>query len=151
LRGQRGQTLILMVVSIMALMMVVGLAVDGGLAYYYTSRLNNAAQAAADAGTAAMYQDPEPPGPGESDNTGATLRKAQDRARAVAAMNGLPDGGKVTTQISYTPNPTQPGAPASMRVTLTYDYPVFFVKVLTKEPAITVRAEAEGHWPPGVP
>lgn len=154
MRNQRGQTLILLVVAIMALMMVVGLAVDGGLAYYHQSRMNNAAQAAADAGTAAMYEDPEPPGPMDANNTGPTLTKAEQRARAVAAMNGLPDGGPVTTSIDYTsyqPDPAQPFHRASMRVTLSFSYPVFFIKVLTKEPQITLKAEAEGHWPPAVP
>jgi hypothetical protein len=46
LAGQRGQTLYILVITIMVMMMVVGLAVDGGLAYYYQSRLDTAAQAA---------------------------------------------------------------------------------------------------------
>lgn len=147
LSNQRGQTLYILVISIMAMMMVVGLAVDGGLAFYYQSRLDAATQAAADAGTAVLWDEPQPPGPGDPDNASVTERSALDRAVAVASMNGVGNGGTVTVQADAL---RVPGYAAAVHVRATYKYPVFFIKLLTLQPTITLTSDANGRQP-GVP
>ena len=147
LSSQRGQTMYILVIALTAMLMAVGLAIDGGLAFYYQSRLDTATRAAADAGTAVIWEDPEPPA-SPNNNSGPTLSSAVNRAQTIAALNGVPDGGPARVVISVITDGS--GRPVALHVHTTYVYPVFFIRLLTKEPAITLSGDADGNRP-GVP
>jgi len=95
--GERGQALIVMVFAVIALLVMAGLAIDGGMAFLERRRMQNAADAAALAGTRLL--------------AGAICDESAGDDAAIAAevnhyaeKNGVPDtdteaGGSVTGNV----------------------------------------------------
>ena len=98
-RQERGQAMILIVLSIIALIAVTGLAVDGGIVYASRRQAQNAADAAALAGALARIQAIE----------GGTpyLAPMENAAKERAASNGYNNNG--TSNIVEVYNPPQSG------------------------------------------
>ncbi len=79
-----GQALILIAISMLAMLMVVGLAIDAGQLYSARRTMQEAADAAAYAGSVVLYQ-------------GGTQGQAFSAAAADATTNGFTDGANSTT------------------------------------------------------
>jgi len=88
LRDQSGQTLIFITVSIAVFSMFIGLAVDGGVAYFMRARLSNIADAAAFAGARGIAG---------STNETEMLAQASAAACDSARLNGLAVDGPAGT------------------------------------------------------
>jgi Flp pilus assembly protein TadG len=132
-RRQLGQSLLFVALMFIVLIGVVGLAVDGAVAYAYSVAVERGAAAAALAGAPFMPQQFNAPA---NDN-------AFDRATAEAARNGYVNGVNGAT-VSI---PNQSGSP-QLSVTITQQAPTFFMHALGF-PSITVsRTAVAGYRPP---
>ena len=125
--SQAGQAIVLIAFMIIVLFGAVGLAVDGGIAYYYNSAAERAAASAALAGVIFMpkqYQsiDSIPAGAGND---------ATDRALAAAKRNGFTVGASgITVTVSrYTDPATGLIQDESLQVTVTRNVPTFFMQM----------------------
>jgi Predicted membrane protein (DUF2134). len=126
-KSQAGQAIVLVVFMIIVLFGAIGLAVDGGIAYYYNGAAERAAASAALAGVIFMPKqflasDSIPAGAGND---------ATDRAITAAKRNGFTVGvNNITVAVSrYTDPVTGVIQNESLQVTVTRQVPTFFMQV----------------------
>jgi Flp pilus assembly protein TadG len=91
--GEGGQAIVLLAISMMAMLFVVGLAVDGGQLFVAKRTMQEASDAAAFAGAVVLYQ-------------GGTQAQAIAAATADAARNGFTNGANVVVTVSPATGPT---------------------------------------------
>ena len=122
-RGQAGQAVVLIAFMILVLFGAVGLAVDGGVGYYYNTNAERAAAAAALSGVIFM--------PGQFASTdavpAASGNDATDRAIAEAKRNGF-DVADVADNVTVTAARV-PGFDNKLAVTVSRYVPVFFMQL----------------------
>jgi hypothetical protein len=142
-KSQGGQAIVLIVFMIIVLFGAVGLAVDGGVAYYYNSASERAAASAALAGVIFMPKqylsaDSIPVGAGND---------ATDRALAAAKRNGFTVGvNNITVTVTrYTDPVTGKIQDESLQVTVSRQVPTFFMQVFGI-PSITVSRTAVAQY-----
>jgi hypothetical protein len=135
-RASRGQSLVIFALVATVLLAIVGLAVDGGFSYFASDRLERGAMAAALAGV------PDMP------DFNAAPNDATTTALAAAAVNGWTPGGanNVAIAVAKVPDPNNAGLFLNnqLKVTITSDVPVFFMRLLgfgTHREARTAIAE----------
>jgi Flp pilus assembly protein TadG len=126
-KSQAGQAIVLVVFMIIVLFGAIGLAVDGGIAYYYNAAAERAAASAALAGVIFMPKqylssDSIPAGAGND---------ATDRAITAAKRNGFTVGvNNITVTVTrYTDPVTGVIQNESLQVTVTRQVPTFFMQV----------------------
>ncbi len=131
----RGQALVLFALSIVALLMLVGLSIDGLRLYIAYSQGQRAAEAAALAGVLYLpqYLTATSPAPDGNDAT--------DRAVQVAAQNGVLDASAVTITPSTSSVPT-------LRVTIHISVPLSFSSLLGAAPITTQPSATAELLPP---
>ena len=131
--GKRGQSMLFVALMFVVLIGVVGLAVDGAIAYAYSVAVERGAAAASLAGAPYMPAQFNAPSPND----------AFDRAVAEAARNGYVNGQNGAQVII----PNQSGAP-TLSVTIKQQVPTFFMQALGF-PSLTVsRTAVAGYRPP---
>jgi hypothetical protein len=138
-KSQAGQAIVLVAFMIIVLFGAVGLAVDGGIAYYYNSAAERAAASAALAGVIFMPNQLAPCCGGND---------ATDRAYQATQRNGFPNGGpnNVTVTVgTYTDPISGLVQPESLQVRVTRDVPTFFMN-LFGIPKITVSRTAVAQY-----
>ena len=122
-KSQAGQAIVLIAFMIIVLFGAVGLAVDGGIAYYYNSAAERAAASAALAGVIFMPNQLAPCCAGND---------ATDRALQAATRNGFPNGGANNVQVTvsrYTDPVTGKIQDESLQVTVSRDVNTFFMQL----------------------
>ncbi|MEA2647379.1 MAG: hypothetical protein QOE92_2462 [Chloroflexota bacterium] len=135
-RGMRGQTVVIGAFALVVLVGVVGLAVDGAVAYGYSVSLERGAAAAALSGVSYL---PAKPGPG-----GATPN-ATTRALDEAKRNGFDPADpscRCTVSITTTNNGKD------LVVTIGQTVPTFFMQALGVPPFPVSRTAEAGYRPP---
>ncbi len=157
LRAERGQVLVIMVFAIVALLVVAGLAIDGGAVFLERRRMQNAADAASLAGARrlaeAMCDDESP----EATDL-AILAEVTDYAQ----LNGVGDTGGVAaayvkfdgnTVVEFSPSVlvgggTVPQGAAGVAVTPTITRSTYFVSLVGIYEAATSAAATAVTGPP---
>lgn len=126
-KSQAGQAIVLIAFFLIVLFGAIGLAVDGGVSYYYNAAAERAAASAALAGVIFMPKqylstDSIPAGAGND---------ATDRAITAAKRNGFTVGvsGIAVTVSRYTDPVTGLVQPESLQVTVSRQVPTFFMQV----------------------
>lgn len=132
-KGQRGQAIVLMGLMLVVLIGVIGLAVDGAVAYAYSVSVERAASAAALAGVPYMPNNFNAPAGGPN---------AISRATEEAARNGYVDGVN-GAQVTI---PKQSGKELS--ITITQLVPTYFMQALGFQPFNIKRTAVAGYKPP---
>jgi Flp pilus assembly protein TadG len=128
--SQRGQAIIIVLITLLVLLGAVGLAVDGGYAYYTSSRADTAAFAAAEA-------------------AGRLLPDRDGAAREAEAMAGL--NGYSPSQVRVAFRPPGP-SPTVVEVTVTQSSKVFFLQLLGAGRSVVIsRSESSRPRPVAVP
>lgn len=154
MQRQRGQAIVLVVIAMLALLALMGLAIDGGRQYTARRQVQNAADAAALAGTRelALAISKCPP-----DSPATVDAKVRDAVLAFARQNGVQNGINGIVRANYV-NANQQvlvgvgavaaGAPASsmasatgVSVTLVMSQPTTFLRAINLN-QITVPANA---------
>ncbi|MDQ6880449.1 MAG: pilus assembly protein TadG-related protein [Candidatus Dormibacteraeota bacterium] len=122
-RSQAGQAIVLIAFMIIVLFGAVGLAVDGGIGYYYNNQAERAAAAAALSGVIFM--------PGQFTSAQAvpsgSRNDATDRAKDEARRNGF-DWNDVANGVSVT-TAAVAGFDNKLSVTVSRNAPVFFMQI----------------------
>jgi hypothetical protein len=141
-RGQAGQAVILIAFMILVLFGAVGLAVDGGVGYYYNTSAERAASAAALSGVIFM--------PGQFAPTDAIPANsgydATDRAIAAAKRNGF-DVADTADSVTVTAARV-PGFDNKLSVTVSRYVPVFFMQLFGVTRYIVSRTAIATYLPP---
>jgi putative Tad-like protein involved in Flp pilus assembly len=123
-RSQAGQAIVLAALMIIVLFGAVGLAVDGGVGYYYNTMAERAAGAAALSGVVFM--------PGQLTPAQAipfaSGNDATDRAIAEAAHNGFSMAGANPQNVNVTVSAVA-GFDNKLQVTVSRDVPTFFMQM----------------------
>lgn len=142
-KSQAGQAIVLVALMIIVLFGSIGLAVDGGVAYYYNAGAERAAAAAALSGVIFMPKqflsaDSIPAGAGND---------ATDRAIVAAKRNGFTVGvNNITVTVSrYTDPLTNKIQDESLQVTVTRRVQTFFMNIFGI-PTITVSRTAVAQY-----
>lgn len=142
-KSQAGQAVVLVALMIIVLFGSIGLAVDGGIAYYYNAGAERAAAAAALSGVIFMPKqylsaDSIPAGAGND---------ATDRAIVGAKRNGFTVGvNNITVTVSrYTDPVTNKIQDESLQVTVTRRVQTFFMNIFGI-PSITVSRTAVAQY-----
>jgi Putative Flp pilus-assembly TadE/G-like/von Willebrand factor type A domain len=135
-RDERGQVIVLVAISIVALIGLVGLAIDVGYAYYSQRSLQASADAAALAGASALP------------NPGAAAAVANSYSGSDGAKNSRSNVPGVTTSVTTKCVSLAPRcAPANaIVVSQTANVPTIFARVLGID-SFTVHARATACWP----
>ena len=120
---QTGQAIVLVALMIIVLFGAVGLAIDGGIGYYYNSQAERAAGAAALSGVIFM---PNQLTPAQA-IPAASGNDATDRALVEARHNGF-DTADVANSVTVTASAV-PGFDNKLQVTVTRRAPVFFMQL----------------------
>jgi hypothetical protein len=141
-RGQAGQAVVLIAFMILVLFGAVGLAVDGGVGYYYNTNAERAAAAAALSGVIFMpgqfaSADAVPAGSGND---------ATDRALAEAKRNGF-DVADVADNVTVTAARV-PGYDNKLAVTVSRYVPVFFMQLFGVSRYLVSRTAIATYLPP---
>jgi hypothetical protein len=144
-KNQAGQAIVLIAFMIIVLFGAVGLAVDGGIAYYYNSSAERAAASAALAGVIFMPNQLAPCC-GGNDATDRALQGARRNGFNTAA-NCTAFGVNNTTVCAGTYTDPVSGLvqPESLQVTVSRDVPTFFMN-LFGIPKITVSRTAVAQY-----
>jgi hypothetical protein len=131
----RGQALVLFAVSVVTLLLLVGLAVDGLRVYIAFSQAQRAAEAAALAGVAYLpsYPTSATPAPDGSDAT--------TRAQAIAAQDGFPNASNVIVSFQATPV-------LALTVTIHLSIPVSLLALLGSAPIASLATATALMLPP---
>jgi hypothetical protein len=123
-KSQAGQAIVLAALMIVVLFGAVGLAVDGGIGYYYNTMAERAAGAAALSGVVFM--------PGQLTPAQAiplaSGNDATDRAIAEAAHNGFSMAGANPQNVNVIVSGV-PGFDNKLKVTVSRDVPTFFMQM----------------------
>src|ERR1700726_4093413 len=123
-KTQAGQAILLVGLMIIVLFGAVGLAVDGGIGYYYNTMAERAAGAAALSGVVFM--------PGQLTPAQAlplfSGNDATDRAVAEAAHNGFSMAGSNPQNVNVSVQAV-PGFNNKLQVTVSRDVPTFFMQM----------------------
>jgi Flp pilus assembly protein TadG len=132
-RDERGQTLVLVALTMSALLGFLALAIDVGLLYRAKRNLQIAADAAATAGALDYLYN-------------GSVSSASSAARAAAAANGVNDGSGGTVVTVHMPPASGPeaGAAGFIEVIVSAPSPVTFMSVITRNSTVTVAARAVG-------
>src|ERR1700682_5595511 len=122
-RSQSGQAIVLIALMIIVLFGAIGLAVDGGIGYYYNNQAERAAAAAALSGVIFM--------PGQFTHAQSvpvgSRNSAWDRAQDEARRNGF-DWNDAANGVSVTAA-VVPGFDNKLSVTVSRNAPVFFMQL----------------------
>ena len=140
--SQAGQAIVLIAFMIIVLFGAVGLAVDGGVAYYYNTSAERAAAAASLSGVIFMpgqfaAVDAVPAGSGND---------AADRAIASAKRNGF-DTADVIDGVTVT-SARVPGYDNKLSVTVTRHVPAFFMQLFGVTGYVISRTAIATYLPP---
>ena len=143
-RSQAGQAVVIIALMLLVIFGAVGLAVDGGIAYYYNASAERAAAAAALSGVIFM---PAQYAPG-SDIPAGSGNDATDRAWAAAARNGFdhnvsPNPNNITVSV----NPVG-GADNKLSVTVSRTVQTFFMQVFGISTITISRTAIATYLPP---
>lgn len=139
-KSQAGQALVLLAGMMLALLGVVGLAIDTGAAYYNDTRSEIAASAAAMAGVVYM---PDQFTPAQASPAGSK-HDAQDQVLATAAQNGFTNGvGGVTVSSAVVA-----GHPNQLSVTVTKTFNTFFMVIFGTRTTKVSRTAIAVYQPP---
>lgn len=141
-RTQLGQAIVLIALMIVVLFGAVGLAIDGGIGYYYNTSAERAAAAAALSGVIFM------PGqftPGQA-VPAASGNDATDRAIVEARRNGF-DIGDATNSVTVTAARV-PGFNNKLSVTVSRRAPVFFMQLFGINSFNVSRTAIATYLPP---
>jgi hypothetical protein len=133
-RSHRGQSLLIMALMFTVLIGVVGLAVDGAIAYGYSVSIERAVAAAALAGEPYMPQ-----------NFNGASPSATTRAKDEAKRNGF-DPGIATCKCAVTT--AQSNDNKNLQVTIKQTVPTFFMAALGFPPFDITRTAESGSRPP---
>jgi hypothetical protein len=139
---QLGQAIVLVALMIIVLFGAVGLAVDGGLGYYYNTQGERAAGAAALAGVIFM---PNQLGPAQAVPAGSR-NDAADRAVDEARRNGY-DVANVADAVTVTTSAV-PGFDNKLSVTVTRTVHTFFMQVFGISSYQISRTAVATYLPP---
>jgi len=142
-RSQLGQAVVLIALMIIVIFGAVGLAVDGGIAYYYN---NSAERAAASAALAGVIFMPAQFLPG-SDIPAGSGNDATDRAIAAAARNSFSMAAPNPNNINVSVNAV-PGADNKLSVTVTRTVQTFFMQVFGISQITISRTAIATYLPP---
>ena len=122
-RSQAGQAIVLIALMIIVLFGAIGLAVDGGIGYYYNNQAERAAAAAALSGVIFM--------PGQFTHAQSvpvgSRNSASDRAQDEARRNGF-DWNDAANGVTVTAA-VVPGFDNKLSVTVSRNAPVFFMQL----------------------
>jgi Putative Tad-like Flp pilus-assembly len=149
-KSQAGQAIVLIAFMIIVLFGTIGLAVDGGIAYYYNAAAERAAASAALAGVIFMPKQLLPadsiPALAGNDATDRALVAAR-RNGFDAATNGVPNGpNNVTVTVSrYTDPISGTIQDESLQVTVSRSVATFFMQ-LFGIPTLTVSRTAVAQY-----
>ncbi len=134
-RAAKGQALVLFALSVVTLLMLVGLSIDGLRVYIAFAQAERAAEAAALAGVAYLPQYPTvaTPAPDGSDATSQALQ--------VAAQNGFGDASAISVTSQVNPVP-------ALTVTIHINVPVSLVALIDPAPATTLATATAEILPP---
>ena len=143
-RSQVGQAVVLIALMLIVIFGAVGLAVDGGIAYYYNASAERAAASAALSGVIFM---PAQFLPG-SDIPAGSGNDATDRAVAAAARNGfdknaVPNPNNITVSVNAVP-----GFDNKLSVTVTRTVQTFFMQVFGISTINISRTAIATYLPP---
>src|SRR5712692_9704289 len=143
-RSQVGQAVVLIALMLMVIFGAVGLAVDGGIAYYYNASAERAAASAALSGVIFM---PAQFLPG-SDIPAGSGNDATDRAWAAAARNGfdknaVPNPNNITVSVNAVP-----GFDNKLSVTVSRTVQTFFMQVFGISTITISRTAIATYLPP---
>jgi len=140
---REGVVIAMVALSMLAIMSVVAIAVDGGVLLNRRRDVQTAADAAAMAGASILYEEwPKYEGID-------TANDAKSAAKAIAAQNGYTHGVNGATVSVHTPPQTGPyaGRRGYIEVVITYPQPGFFSRALGQgSTTIGARAVARGAW-----
>ncbi|MEO8744484.1 MAG: TadG family pilus assembly protein [Candidatus Dormiibacterota bacterium] len=139
---QAGQAVVLIAFMILVLFAAVGLAVDGGIGYYYNTSAERAAAAAALSGVIFM---PGQYAPTDAVPTGSG-NDATDRAIAEAKRNGFDiadTGNGVTVTVARVP-----GFDNKVSVTVSRYVPVYFMELFGVSKYLVSRTAIATYLPP---
>jgi hypothetical protein len=131
----KGQALVLFALSVVTLLMLVGLSIDGLRVYIAFAQAQRAAESAALAGVAYLPQYPTPatPAPDGSDAT--------SRALQAAAQNGFDDASAIAVASQVNPVP-------ALTVTIHISVAVSLVALIDPAPATTLATATAEILPP---
>src|ERR1700704_1364506 len=142
-RSQAGQAIVLVALMIIVLFGAVGLAVDGGIGYYYNTMAERSAGAAALSGVVFM--------PGQLTPAQAiplfSGNDATDRAVAEAAHNGFSMAAPNPQNVSVTVSAV-PGFTNKLQVTVSRDVPTFFMQMFGLSSIHISRTAIATYLPP---
>jgi hypothetical protein len=142
-KSQAGQAIVLVALMIIVLFGAVGLAVDGGIGYYYNTMAERAAGAAALSGVVFM--------PGQVTPAQAiplfSGNDATDRAIAEAQHNGFDMTGSNPQNVSVTVSAV-PGFTNKLQVTVSRDVPTFFMQMFGLSSIHISRTAIATYLPP---
>jgi hypothetical protein len=134
-KSQAGQAIVLLALMMIVLLGAVGFAVDGGQAYYYSTRIEIAAGSAAMAGVVYMPNQFAPV---------ASKNDATDAALATAYLNGFQNG---VNGVTVTSAPVA-GFPNRLAVTVKKSFPTFFMKIFGVNSISVSRTAVAVYAPP---
>jgi hypothetical protein len=142
-KKQLGQAVVLVALMIIVIFGAVGLAVDGGIAYYYNASAERAAAAAALSGVIFM--------PGQFNAASAVPlgsgNDATDRAVTAASRNGFSMAAPNPNNVSVTVNAVA-GADNKLSVTVTRQVGTFFMNVFGISSFTVSRTAIATYLPP---
>ncbi len=101
LRAERGQAVFIMVFVLVGLLVMLGLAIDGGTVFLERRRMQNAGDAAALAGTRRLAE-------AICSDTGATDGDIAEQVNHYAEINGVPSGNVVADYVDFDEAPRGP-------------------------------------------
>ena len=142
LSRQAGQAIVLIAFMILSMFAAVGLAVDGGVGYYYNTAAERAAAAAALSGVIFM---PGQFAPADAIPAGSG-NDATDRAIVEARRNGF-DTNDTANNVTVT-TARVPGFGNKLSVTVTRSVPVFFMQVFGVTRYLVSRTAIATYLPP---
>jgi hypothetical protein len=133
LRQEDGNALVMVAASIPAVMMSLGLGVEGGMMYLLRRQAQTAADAAAISGGMELVRGQH-----------ATLVTA---SRAASAANGFANGGTVTVTVNNPPlQGTHATDPSAVEAVVSRPHPLLFASFFNSvDPMISARAVAKVH------
>ena len=139
-KSQAGQAIVLLTLMMIVLLGAVGFAIDGGQSYYYSSKIEISAGAAAMAGVVYM---PSQFSSAQASPSGSQ-NDAQDAAIAAAYQNGLQNGvGGVSVTSAVVAN-----HPNRLSVTVTKTFGTFFMQIFGIKTISVSRTAVAVYQPP---
>lgn len=151
-QGEEGQSLVLIAFLYVALIVMLGLLVDGGRVLAARRQSQNASDAASYAGTNALTTRPDADGDGNQDNGPAADQYIRNAVRTYALANKVASVNDVqayymigTTQGAQVGSNTVPSGATGVRAFATIYMQPFFMSVLSGGASIAARTVSAGQ------